>query len=180
MTEKENTNELKNGQQSDHVQDSSLNRESDRRVFSRVEFASKAKVIQANKVIPVEIIDISLKGVLITEAFHQNAHAFRIDMQSPLQLMIPLSENTLIDMEIEAVHKNQISGASTKPNKQDNLEKHTTDQYIIGCRCVSIDHASLTHLRRLIELNSSSLNTSDNPENRELAALFRDQTRYDL
>ncbi len=133
----------------------------ERRVFNRVKFSSPAKIIQRQKIIPVEIIDISLKGVLIKEAIHQNTSDISVDMKSPLQLIISLSENTLIDMSVEAVHKISTYEEAAKE----------ADETIIGCRCISIDHISLTHLRRLIMLNSSSPIAAD----RELAALYDDQ-----
>jgi len=139
------------------LNDKSCDTSDEKRVFNRVKFSAPAKVIQCEKIIHVEIVDISLKGVLIKEAIHQNTLDVGVDMKIPLQLIISLSEDALIDMSIEAVHR-------ISSNEQRN-------ENVVGCRCISIDHTSLTHLRRLIELNSSSSLAA----NRELAALYDDQ-----
>ncbi|MGH1470567.1 MAG: PilZ domain-containing protein [Cellvibrionaceae bacterium] len=169
MTNKDGPNRPKSDQHLSRSQTSSSQGD-ERRVFNRVGFTTSAEITQGRDVGIVKIIDISLKGVLIKHVIDQNAQPFHIDMQSPLQLMIPLSENTHIEMEIEAVHKSQVIGSSFAPTQLES----TNDQ-IIGCRCTGIDPASLTHLRRLIELNSSSIDAAEKTSNRELAALFNDQ-----
>ena len=51
---------------------------------------------------------------------------------------------------------------------QTRLAHHENE--VFGLRCVDIDLDSMTHLRRLIELNSED----DNPLQRELSALRAD------
>lgn len=99
----------------------------DRRRFSRVNFITPVTITQGEKLWHSELLDISLKGILIHGKLPDEC-----DKNEQLTAMIELSDQTLICMLSRFVHE----------------EKNQT-----GLACVSIDVDSIAHLRRLIELN---------------------------
>jgi len=113
-----------------------------RRRFHRILFDTAASVKATNKTYQCNIIDISLKGALISQPAHWD--------EAPgdeVVLEIKLSEDgTQITMQGEVAH--------VEPGQ-------------IGIRCNQIDIDSISHLRRLAELNVGDAELIE----RELAAL---------
>jgi len=99
-----------------------------RRQFSRILFRSEAQLFSPTLQISVSVIDLSLKGALV-----QPIDPVYIEVGTPCTLKIHLNEHeTLIRMESTVVH-------------------HEGRRFGLACR--EIDLESLTHLRRLVELN---------------------------
>lgn len=115
-----------------------------RRQFTRILFSIKAEIEIEGNIYPVSIHDISLNGALVTA----------IDSEQSLQgklgtLHFLLSDKkSEVTMNIAVVH----------------VEEHET-----GLQCNAIDIDSVTHLRRLVELN---LGDSEQL-NKELSQLSR-------
>ncbi len=101
---------------------------SNRRQFSRIRFRTDARLYLPNGETDVEVVDLSLRGALIAAP----AEVF-VTVGSPCTLRIRLDEmGTTIRMEATIVHR--LSG-----------------YYGLYCREMDLD--SITHLRRLVELN---------------------------
>lgn len=99
----------------------------ERRRFSRVNFNSRVELSQGEQQWDCELVDVSLKGLLINrEAHHQ------FEENTPLSACINLGEDEQIHM--------QLTPARSSDQQQ-------------GFTCLSIDVESIRHLRRLIELN---------------------------
>jgi len=115
-----------------------------RRQFTRVLFSIKAEIaIEENKY-PVSIHDISLNGALVTSISREQSLKGKI---GTLRFLLSDDESEVI-MNIAIVHE----------------EENET-----GLQCNAIDIDSVTHLRRLIELN-----LGDNEQlNKELNQLSR-------
>ena len=115
----------------------------ERRVFSRVPFTGKVAVVGDHAHWLADLIDISMKGVLVTrpaEWHDQTGDNF--------QLKIDLGENrVVITMDASLVH--------------------SSDECLGFC-CEHIDLDSMTHLRRLLELNLGD----EERINHELSALI--------
>jgi len=118
---------------------------SEHRHFTRIPFDAQTTVSQGNHSWPVDLIDISLNGVLFKQPDVWNIHP-----GMPLIIDIHLTDNTHIKMQCNLVHINPT---------------------YVGCQCTHIDLDSITLLKRLIELNLGS----DKYIERELAALITDQ-----
>lgn len=101
----------------------------ERRQFQRIEFDTAVKLSQGDKSIEAQVIDISLKGVLV------DTENLPFDTDRPIDLSIPLSDSVSIDMKARWSHSRD--GAS-------------------GFQWVQVDLESLTHLRRLLEFNSEN------------------------
>lgn len=115
----------------------------DRRQFARIDFNTQGFLVYPEAEYAVEIIDLSLKGALI-----RYASATLLPDQRCV-LRIPLGEeDETIYMEMIIAHQYSES---------------------IGLRCVEIDLDSITHLRRLVELNLGD----ELLLNRELEALIQ-------
>jgi len=114
----------------------------DRRQFSRVLFQTSARVLLEGVPISVHVIDISLRGALVR--LGAPAHPLP-GMLCILELALGEGE-TVIRMTAEVAH-----------GETDNL----------GLICREIDLDSMTHLRRLVELNLGDEALLD----RELSAL---------
>jgi hypothetical protein len=97
-----------------------------RRRFSRINFDGEATIRQHNQSYPVQLLDISIKGVLI------KVNDPEAITPQPAVLRISLSDCTCIEMQIALAHRNE---------------------NYLGFRCDSIEFESAAHLRRLIELN---------------------------
>lgn len=112
-----------------------------RRRFTRIPFDAEARLSAGERQWAVELLDLSLKGALIARPQGWNSKA-----EGPLRLELRLSEDALIVMDVSIAHQ-----------EADRL----------GLRCEDIDLDSITHLRRLVELNLG------NPDllERELASL---------
>jgi len=115
---------------------------SEHRHFTRIPFDAQTTVSQGNHTWPVDLIDISLNGVLFKQP-----DVWSIHPGNPLMVDIRLADHTHIKMECNLVH--------------------TTPDYV-GCQCGFIDLDSITLLKRLVELNVGS----DEGVERELTALI--------
>lgn len=116
----------------------------DRRQFWRAAFRSPVQLVDKSGSHPAELVDISLKGALV-----------KVPPQWPGQLhegcrlTLKLADDALIAMQTLVAH---VEGRR------------------VGLHCESIDLDSITHLRRLVELNAGDPSLLD----RELQALLND------
>lgn len=102
--------------------------EHNRRKFSRVPFLSEARLFLPDGEHDVEVLDLSLQGALI----HPNASMF-VTVGTNCTLIIRLDKaETSIRMDATVIH-------------------HLANNYGLACREIDLD--SITHLRRLVELN---------------------------
>ncbi|WP_396588376.1 PilZ domain-containing protein [Bermanella sp. R86510] len=115
---------------------------SEHRQFTRIEFDADTRVSQGDQIWPVELIDISLNGVLFKQP-----DDWLINPKKPLFINIHLADHSVIKMEGQLVH---ISDTE------------------VGCQCKHIDLDSITLLKRLIALNVGSEDLLE----RELSALI--------
>ncbi|HEY5762577.1 MAG TPA: PilZ domain-containing protein [Rhodocyclaceae bacterium] len=112
-----------------------------RRHFSRIHFQSRATLSGEGRSLPCTLIDLSLRGALVdcADAGHS------------------ISDQVLLDLDLDGSHHIRIEG---------EVSHRQGDR--IGISCTGIDIDSMTHLRRIVELN-----TGDGALlNRELAALL--------
>jgi hypothetical protein len=114
----------------------------ERRQFTRIHFQANARLRLPDSEFEVEVVDLSLKGALVRP---------RTDIFAPVGcnglLEIGLGDTgTAIAMEVTVVHRE-------------------SDYYGLACREIDLD--SITHLRRLVELNVGD----ESVLNRELTAL---------
>jgi 16S rRNA U1498 N3-methylase RsmE len=99
----------------------------ERRRFSRVGFDARVELTQDNHQWEAELEDISLKGLLLKQS-----ELKQLAQDRPLQATVLLSDQTPIKMTAEIVHQSATQ---------------------LGLACTQIDIESISHLRRLIELN---------------------------
>lgn len=99
----------------------------ERRRYTRIQFDHNAEIRAENLCETAHLVDISLKGALIDVA--EDA---RIRERQASKLVLHLDGNVDIVMHTRVVHKNAQR---------------------LGLLCTEIDMESMTHLRRLIELN---------------------------
>mgnify|MGYP000247615019 FL=1 len=114
----------------------------DKRHFSRILFDATCTLHQGENEWSAELLDVSLRGILIKCSDLSNAN-----LEKPFEAIIALSEaGESIIMSLKLAHQEATH---------------------LGFECEYIDIDSITHLKRLIELNLG------NPEllNRELGAL---------
>lgn len=100
------------------------------RKFSRLPFKTAAFVIAPGETdaVPVDLVDISLKGALV-----DLPRGRELRLETLVALRLELEDTDIaIEMKTEVVHVNEGR---------------------IGLRCQSIDMESMTHLRRVMELN---------------------------
>ncbi len=114
----------------------------ERRRFKRVDFKSNVELSQSGQNWQTEVIDISLKGLLIGVGLPAS-----FDVNKPIVAKILLSDLTVIAM--------------------DTMVAHQTEEHI-GLSCLSIDVESIRHLRRLITLNIGDADASE----REILEMF--------
>ncbi len=101
---------------------------SNRRQFSRIHFQTEARLYFSGGELDVEILDLSLKGALV-----KGHPGIFVKVGAPCTIKIRLDEmGTLIRMECTVVHREH-------------------GHYGLACREIDLD--SVTHLRRLVELN---------------------------
>lgn len=100
----------------------------DRRRFRRVDFFTNAVLSDVNGRLPCDVQDLSLHGALVAIA----AEYRDISLVTPLTLEIPLDAEHFIRMQVQIAHEHE---------------------GIYGLECQNIDVDSITHLRRLVELN---------------------------
>ncbi len=99
----------------------------ERRQFSRVLFSNQAQLCCQDAIWQTKLLDISLNGALVETP----ANFTPKSQQLQLSFTIPDSD-ILVQMETELVHQ------------KDNQ---------LGLACLHIDVESISHLRRLVELN---------------------------
>ena len=121
-----------------------MNNTNERRQFWRAHFRGEATLQQGEQSLACRLDDISLKGALLEKPAGSN-----LIQGSKARLLLELASGTAITMEVTLVH---------------------IEAQQIGVRCDSIDIDSLTHLRRMIELNAGDTAVFE----RDLAALLRD------
>jgi len=114
---------------------------SDRRRFQRFAFDAETVLLQGQRRWPVELHDLSLKGLLVHRPTGWDA-----DPAQPFEARIRLSDDAEVRMEVEMTH---------------------AEGELIGMVCRYIDVDSISHLRRLVELNLGDEALLE----RELAAL---------
>lgn len=112
-----------------------------RRHFWRAAFHSAARLVDKSGALPVDLCDISLKGALV-----EVPPQWQGETGETCQLKLTLANDAFIVMRAIVTH---IEGCR------------------VGLRCESIDLDSITHLRRLVELNAGDPALLD----RELHAL---------
>ncbi|MEX6501619.1 PilZ domain-containing protein [Pseudomonas zhanjiangensis] len=113
----------------------------DRRRFSRIAFDAPTAIVQGGRRWPTELHDVSLKGLLVHRPADWNG-----DPQQPFEAIIELADDACVRMEV------------VQARSQDDL---------LGFACQHIDLDSISHLRRLVELNLGDEALLE----RELAAL---------
>lgn len=103
----------------------------ERRHFSRILFNAECTLHQNDMEWTTEVLDISLRGLLVHKPDH-----FLMSRDEPCEATIRLSgSDTHIIMSLYFSHE---------------------DQNGLGFRCSHIDIDSMTHLKRLVELNLGS------------------------
>ena len=115
---------------------------SERRRFQRVLFNAETQASQANQSWSCQLVDISLKGVLLSVDDRES-----VQEQEPIQVAITLAEDAHINLTCKLARR---------------------EGEYLGLTCTEIDLESLGHLRRLIELNLGDATASE----RELSELF--------
>jgi hypothetical protein len=116
---------------------------SEHRHFTRITFDAATQVTQDNDAWSVDLIDISLNGVLFKQPEN-----WKINPGKSVFIDITIADKTKIKMEARLVHI-------------------TTGE--AGCKCIHIDLDSITVLKRLIELNLGD----DTFLERELSSLIQ-------
>lgn len=112
------------------------------RLFTRIPFEASVQIISAEDTWDCDLIDISLKGVLVSQP-----DSWGGALDDPFMIELKLhNSDTIIRMDVSVAH----------------IESNH-----IGFRCEHIDLDSITHLRRLVELNVGDTEIL----NRELTAL---------
>jgi hypothetical protein len=114
----------------------------DRRRFKRIAFDARTELSQGEHRWPVQLIDLSLKGLLI-----QRPEPWLGDETQPFAAEIHLSDEVYVRMDVQLNHK---------------------DYGQLGFVCLHIGLESIEHLRRLIELNLGDVEELE----RELGALI--------
>lgn len=118
--------------------------DSERRKFSRILFDAHVELAQGEFHWRASLLDISLKGLLL-----QQQLPAEVDIHTPILVKVLLSDNTTIAMSVTVAHQHHNQ---------------------TGLVCSSIDIDSVSHLRRLIELNLGDSTAAE----RELTELISD------
>ncbi|KTF15996.1 PilZ domain-containing protein [Pseudoalteromonas sp. H105] len=114
-----------------------------RRQYTRVLFSTPATLLINKQIHSCELLDVSLNGVLVTHPNKLNA-----DKHQSAQLSFTLPDSSInITMAVEISHIEQLH---------------------IGLHCTHIDIDSISHLKRLVELNLGD----DSLLHREVAMLI--------
>ncbi len=114
----------------------------DRRRFHRVNFEARVEIAQGQKNWQAQLLDISLKGLLLAKLGH-----YQLQPTMPLLVKVILSDQASIAMAAQVVNQ-------------------TLDQLHLACTTIDVD--SISHLRRLIELNIGDPDAAE----RELSELL--------
>ncbi|RKT51257.1 PilZ domain-containing protein [Azonexus fungiphilus] len=115
-----------------------------RRQFTRISFQSPARLFLADGEHAVEVLDISLKGALV---------------RPPEPMYAKIGGNGVLHVRLD--------GAGTDIRMGVTVVHHQAGSY--GLSCHEIDLDSVTHLRRLVELNAGDETLLE----REIALLTR-------
>lgn len=116
---------------------------SDRRRFRRIAFDAKTTIAQDNWNWPVQLVDLSLRGLLVERPADWRGNGKRL-----FDVDIRLDPQAHIKMQVKLAHD---------------------DHGQLGFVCEEIDLDSISHLRRLIELNLGD----EDELHRELGALLK-------
>ena len=119
----------------------------ERRRFRRIDFDARVEVAQGDNNWQAQLLDISLKGLLLSKI-----GPYQLQPDTPVLVKIILSDQTSIAMSAQVVHQ-------------------TLEQLHVAC--VTIDIDSISHLRRLIELNIGDASAAE----RELSELLAESER---
>ena len=117
--------------------------QSDRRRFKRIAFDARTDLSQGKQTWAVRLLDLSLKGLLI-----ERPQAWLGDSRQPFYVDVHLSDDAEVKMQVKLTHD---------------------DHAQLGFVCLHIDIDSISHLRRLIELNLGDPQELE----RELGALLQ-------
>lgn len=133
-------------QPDDTIMSNSVNQNdsSERRKFSRILFDAHVELAQGEFHWRASLLDISLKGLLLQQELPTD-----VLTEQPILVKILLSDNTTIAMSVMVAHQHHNQ---------------------TGLVCTSIDIDSVSHLRRLIELNLGDATAAE----RELSELLSD------
>lgn len=104
-----------------------MSEQNERRRFKRIAFDAPTELIQGERRWAVELIDISLKGLLV-----ECPAIWDADGEQLFDAAIRLSADAVVQMQVQL--------------------RHVEDAQL-GFICLHIDMTSMEHLRRLIELN---------------------------
>jgi hypothetical protein len=123
-----------------------MNQSAERRLFQRIKFVNDAALSIDDQHFSCRLMDLSLKGALVSVAPGCNLSIgqkgrLSFDLGDPAHLIL---------MEVEVAH---------------------LEQTHLGLHCLHIDVDSISHLRRLIELNMGDAESL----NRELKSLIQGQ-----
>ncbi|MEQ9544451.1 PilZ domain-containing protein [uncultured Marinobacter sp.] len=100
----------------------------EKRRFHRIEFDAPCELHCQDSVWLTEVLDISLKGVLV-----KRPNEWNVPLNEPCEVIVHLDDNeTAIVMAVELRH---------------------VESQRLGFKCQYIDLESATHLKRLVELN---------------------------
>lgn len=100
-----------------------------RRHFSRILFKAAATLAGHQRTAPCEVLDLSLKGALVRVT---DGAAWPTALDCTLRLVLDRQNQATIGMSCQVAHR---------------------EGNVVGLHCVEIDLDSITHLRRLVELN---------------------------
>ena len=115
----------------------------ERRRFTRIAFDARTELKQGAQSWPVKLLDLSLKGLLI-----EKPSPWRGDCREPFTAEVYLGEEAKVEMHVTLAHD---------------------DHGQLGFRCENIELESISHLRRVIELNLGDPHELE----RELAELIQ-------
>jgi hypothetical protein len=113
----------------------------ERRRFQRIAFDAATELIQGPRNWPMVLHDVSLKGLLV-----ERPALWDGDPEQPFIARIHLDDDVQLEMKVQLSR---------------------TDEQLLGFTCKHIDLDSISHLRRLVELNLGDESLLE----RELAAL---------
>lgn len=118
-----------------------MSTENNQRRFQRVSFHASTQLIQAGVETEVSLLDVSLKGVLV-----EAPNSLTLDEGNTLEARISLEGGAVISMTVRLSHQEGTH---------------------LGFKCEMIDVESISHLRRLVELNLGDTQAAE----RELSEL---------
>lgn len=118
-----------------------LSADAERRAFTRIFFDAETVVMQGGHCWPVELIDVSLHGLLV-----KNPGDMALDTSKSAEVVIHLAGDLQICMRARVAHQ---------------------ERSRVGMICEEMELDSMIHLRRLVELNTGDTALLE----RELSAL---------